>query len=371
MTLISASGAERVIQCAASVVLPQTYSSSDYADRGTGLHGFVRSVLTGIPIEAALAALPPEYRGTAERIQWRKLGSDLSDVRTEVAYAIDVRARTARELGQNIGRHYERHAITVDEMVGSDDIEGTRIDGVPVVLDMKFGYERVAPCEVNAQMLTYCLARYLLTGAPEIEGRICYVAPEGSIWVDSYTFTAFDLDGFADELEDAFDRVAGARRVYLAREDLNVATGEHCRYCGAMESCPAYVKLARAMLPEALTLEAAVETLTLDQAGVAWRKARDIEKLLDRVLEALKARARQEPLPLGDDKCVKEISYETGSFNREGALALLKAKGATDEEVGMLYTKALIKSVREGNLPGVKRKRAAVKPRALKAKEAT
>lgn len=368
MTYPSASGAERVIQCAASVVLPQTYSSSDYAERGHGLHGFVRAVLTGTPIERALAALPPEHRGIAERIQWRKLGSDLADVRTEVAYAIDVRARTARELGQNIGRHYERHAITDDEMVGSDDIEGMRIDGIPVVLDMKFGYERVAPCEVNAQMLTYCLARAIVTGAPEVEGRIAYVAPEGTIWVDSHTFTAFDLDGFANELEDAFDRVASARRVYVAGGDLNVATGEHCRYCGAMESCPAYVKLARAMLPEALALEAAVETLTLDQAGAAWRKARDIEKLLNRVLDALKARARQEPLPLGDDKCVKEIAYEAGSFNREAALSLLKARGATDDEVGMLYTKTLIKSVREGNMPGVKRKRVA-KPRALKPKE--
>jgi hypothetical protein len=366
MTLPSASGAERLIQCAASVVLPQTYSTSDYAERGHGLHGFVRSVLTGVPIPHALATLPPEHRGTAALIDWRKVGADLSSVRSEVAYAIDVRARSARELGLNIGRAYHRYRITPDEIVGSDDIEGVRIDGVPVVIDLKFGYERVAPCEVNAQMLTYCLARALVTDAPEVEGRIEYIAPDGKVWIDSHLFTAFDLDGFGNELEDAFDRVAAATTVYLAGGELNVATGDHCRYCGAMESCPAYTKLARAMLDEAMTLEARLGTLSLEQAGAAWRKAKEIEKLLDRVLAALKSRAAQEPLPLGDGKCVKEISYESGSFDRDGALLLLKAKGATDNEVAGLYRKYMVKSVREGNMPGVKVKRSA-KPRALKA----
>jgi len=369
MTLISASGAVRVIRCAASAILPQVHSSNPHSERGTSLHEFVRAVLTGTPVERALATIEPEHRATAEHIQWSKIGRDLSEVRSEVSYAVDVRARSARTLGLNIQRAYHKFNVTEDEIAGSDDVEGTRLDDVPVIGDLKFGYQRVAPCSENAQMMTYVLARALITGAPEVEGRIWYVAPDGSVWTDSHTFDTFELDGFADELEDAFDEVRAAKRVYLAGGQLSVSTGDWCRNCDSLSACPAYNRLARSMLGDMTELEARIDGLTLEEGGAAWRKAEQVDTILKRVWAALEAKARQEPLPLGEGKCVREITYPQSRFDREAALLMLKARGVTDAELSTLYRPGVVHSVRETNIPGMAKARRP-KPRAMKAKEA-
>lgn len=361
----SASGLERAFECAASLVLPRVNRGSAYADRGTGGHGFVRSVLTGTPIANALEIVAdPELRETCARIDFRKLGGDLLDVRCEIAYALDPFARTARELGQNIGREYEAAAeragapLTPDEIPGSDDIEGMRPDGVGVVLDMKFGWDEVTPCAENAQLGFFAAARMLLGGVGVVEKRIAYVRPNGDVRLDSAEFTRFDTDTFLDDVEAALLRVRRARRVYLAEGRVDVSAGAWCKYCDSMSYCPEYVSLARAMLPALEDVEPRIAMMSQVEKGTAWRQAKKIETLLGRVLDALKAHARQESYPTDDEHEVRVSSYMRSDFSTGAALGLLKSKGATEAEIAGCYTQVPVHSVKELKIKGAKRKRA-------------
>lgn len=335
----TASAIERTLECAASVVLPQVRRASTSASsRGTVIHEYARAVLVGTARETALAAVPAEWRDTCAHLDFSKLGGDLSDVRCEMAYAYDVVARTARELGSNIGRDYGRFAITATEIPGSDDIEGMRIDGVPVALDIKTGFERVTACSENAQIMFFALVLMLRTGADEVEGRIAYVREDGSVSIDAHTFSRFDLETFADALEDGHASINAARRVFLAGGAPAVTEGSHCKYCASMSACPAYVSLARTMATDVDSIAGKLETLTDEQAGAAWAKAKAVESLLERVLDALKARARQSPLPTPGGKLVKAIPMKgRESFNHGAAIDMLRTKGASPEEIRGLY----------------------------------
>lgn len=361
LPLGSASGIERTEACAASVVLPRIARASEpEAERGTSIHNFARAVLAGAPRDKALAAVTePAWRETCEHLDLTRLGGDLHDVRSEVAYALDVVGRTARELGVNIARGYT--GIGDVELPGSCDIEGTRFDDVPVVLDIKTGWEPVAPCAENPQIMFFAWVRMLLTGAPAVEGRIAYVREDGSVRLDSHTFERFDLECFADGLEEMAGLVIATRRAYAAGATVQVARGSHCRYCEAMPFCPAFTQLARTMATDLVDVRASIAELTPAQAGVAWSKAKAVETLLEEVLDALKERARLAPIPTPEGKLVKAIPMKGREFfDTQAAIAMLRAKGATADEVGTLYRVGPPgEQIRAVNPPKTRRGRAA------------
>ena len=347
----SASGVERLMACAPSGFLPQSDVTNRWQERGSVVDGFVRSVLSGTPIEYALKLIEDKAtRETCRKLDFRRLGGDLSEVRCQVAYAIDIRTRTARELGVGINRAYASCALNDNEMPGTDDIEGIAfVHRGPCVLDVKAGYQLVTRCEDNGQMRFYCAAKMLVTGADAVEGRIAYVKPTGAVIVDSHMFTALELDTFLDELEDAVARAREQKRRYLAGGPLSVATGEHCKYCGALSWCPEYTRLAKAMLGEALDIEQRVSELTLPEAGAAYLKANDMQTILDRIFHALDARARQEWIPTRPGKAIRPLVYERRSFDTGAAIELLKKLGATDEEINSLYHAVAVEQIREMN----------------------
>ena len=361
---LTASSLERAMACPASAFLPQTNSTSVHAERGNVVDDFVRAVLTGTPKAAALAAIDDKAtRSTCERIDFGRLGGDLHDVRCQVAYVLDPVARTAREVGVNIGRDYARYQKAPGELAGTDDLEGASFTGTPVILDVKSGYQPVTPCAENAQMAFYCAAKALVTGATYVEGRIARIRPSGEVALDCHTFTRFDLDVFLDDVEEALERIARERTVYLIAGEHSVSTGDWCRHCHAMSHCQEYVTLARTMVADLTDIEARVGELTLAQAGAAWHKASQAEALLKRIFAALEARARQEPLPSSYGKVVREISYETQRFSQEKALALLEEKGASPEEVAGLYGTNVVRSVRETSDPNTPKRARATKKR--------
>ena len=352
----SASATERTLACPASLALPKVHRSSAYAERGHGIHAFVRAVLAGVPHAAAVAAVDEEHLGTCNRMQVSALVGDLYNVRCEVAYALDPIARTARFLGVDVGRNYEQFNLGPNEIPGSLDIEGTNFTDVPVVRDLKTGYLDVTDAEDNGQGLFFAAVKYLMTGAPEVIFEILKLRPDGSlVTVSSATYTAFELDSFLDSLEEALVESRAARRVYLAGGTPDVTVGTWCRFCESMESCPAYMRLAKSMASDVADIETRVDHLTLPEAGVAWRKAKTIEAMLKRVLEALKSRARQEPLPIDGGKQVKAISFGRSDFDRDLALAMLRERGATDAEIAVLFRESEVEQIREVNDPNAAR----------------
>lgn len=341
----TASGVERVIECTASHVLPGIATSNKYAKRGTEIAAFIRRVLGGMSREESAKLVPDEkWRATCMHLDFAKLVGDLSQVRGEMAYALDVETDAVRELGSNIGRNYP--ALAPTEIGGTDDIEGMRIDDVPVVIDVKTG-QPVTRCQDNPQIKFFARILQLRTGAAEVEGRIAYVREDGHIDRDCWTFSAFELDSFGDELAEMVDRVASARRHLTDGGTLTVRSGDHCTYCPAMAACPRYTALARTMVSDVEQINAQLGMMTPEQQGIAWEKARAIEKLLGTVVDGLKALAKQAPIPLPTGKTVKPIEVERHSLVQESALTLLRKKGATAEEIDGCYATSTVVQVRE------------------------
>lgn len=350
----TASALERVLACPSGQVLPAVHDTSEYAERGTQIARFTRSVIAGTSVDVALQAVREEWRDTCRHLEWRKLVGDLSEVRGEVAYAFDTASWETTELGVNIGRRYP--LLNPTQIAGSDDIEGVRMDGVPVVRDVKSGQE-VTAAQDNPQVKFFALVRMLRTGASEVEAGLRYVREDGRVFADDHVFTAFDLECFADELGEMVERVAAARQRMLSGERLDVSSGPHCRFCPALSACPKYTALAKSMLPELDTIAARIGAMSPEAQGRAWVKAKEIETLLDSVLGSLKAIAKQSAIPIVGGKLVKEIEFSRSDFSQKLAVDLLRIKGATDGEIAGVYIDSRVQQVRMVNDPTVNRTR--------------
>lgn len=363
---LSASNVERALACAASVYLPQADRDTKYAERGDTIDHFVRDVLGGTPIAQAIALVKDAaVRDTCSRIDFDKLVGDLRNVRTQVAYVIDLRTRTAREIGRNIGRKYGE--LSEFEIPGTLDIEGETESGTPVIDDVKAGYVPVTPVEENGQLRTYAAAKALVTGASEVEARVGYIRVNGRVHLDTHTFTTFDTDSFLDEVEEGIARIDRERRVYLAGGSVDVHPGAWCRYCPAMHVCPAQTQLARAMIPTLEQIRARIAELSLVECGAAWRTAEQAKNILDMVWEALELRAKSEHLPYEPGKVVRASRFERDSFSTADALTLLRQLGATEDQISALYKTIIVESVRvtkDPNAPKAPRKPRAKKERA-------
>jgi hypothetical protein len=347
----TASALERVFECPASVHLPQVLSSNRNSNRGTDIHAFVRRVLAGMPVDEALTFVDPANVPVCRLIDFQKLGGDLKEVRAEVAYAWDVDARTARELGVNIGRNYD---VEVGEIAGTNDIEGVRIDDIPVVCDVKTG-DAVTRCEDNAQMLYHALVRRQRTRAREVQARILYIGHDGSVNVDQSTFDRATLDAFADELAECADAVGEAELEIERYGYAPVSKGPWCKYCPAMSACPAFVGLARAQVVELDDMVTRIAAFTPEQQGQAWVIAKQAETLAEAVLEALKGLARQSPIPLPDGSIVRPVQVMRDDFNRAAAVALLRKLGASSADVSALFKKHQVEQIRRIAAPKVRK----------------
>jgi hypothetical protein len=338
----SASANERTIACPAWLAFPHVYRSNKYAARGHVIHGYQRAILAGVAQEIALAQVPEAYRETCKRIDWSKLCGDLDEIESEVSYALDVRARTARVLGTNLGRDYvgaarrAGHPLGPWEVPGSLDITGRRrLDRLRVVADTKSGFQEVTEAESNGQALFFASVFMLLEGDDKVMVRMAKLKPNGDIWNDVATFGALDCDEYMDTLEAALERSKQDRRLYLSGGIPDVyPSGDNCQYCPAFSACPSKVALARSMLGDLMSIRGRIQTMTQEDRGLAWEKAHDgVKPLLDKVLEALKEAARAEPLPLSNGYELREAPYEKTQTDFGAAVALARDLGATEAQI--------------------------------------
>ena len=343
----TASSLERLFACPASAALPAVIDARKRRDRdrGTGAHRFVRRVLGGMDRAIALALVPEESRALCARIRVSRISAGISsDLRCEAAYALKPGEESARFLGLDLDRHYPE--LEPGEIAGTNDLEGTRLDGVPVVGDIKTGND-VTACEDNPQAQFHARARQLVTGADEVEARILYIRPSGYVEIDDHEFGRVELETFEDRVVDMRHGVRLARAAVLAGQTPKVTTGAHCKYCPAMPACPAYAGLARRFVPELETMAGQMAALTPEQQGEAWLKVKTIERLVGAAEDALKELARQAPLPLPNGKVIRPVTVVRNDFSKDAALALLTAKGATAEEIAGCFRRNETEQVRE------------------------
>lgn len=363
--LPSASAIGRALECPASSVLPATQVHREDSARGTSIHRFARLGARGVPIEEAIRHVAPKWQATCWSLDWQTLLGGITQLRSENAFAIDVLTQQVRFLGEDSGRDYSSLGPT--EYAGTEDIGGIDYDGMPVTDDLKTGWQPVTPCAENSQVKFHALRIHLETGADRVRGRISYLREDGGVRPDVHIFTRIELEDFLDELVDLIPRIEAARAQLAAGSMPATSSGPWCRFCPAVSTCPSKTALARALGGDSDVVLRELRAMTKEQQGAAYVKAKEIQRLLEMILDGLDDCARKESFPSRLGKIVKEIAYDKQQFSIAQAIELLHALGATREQIDSCYSTRAVRQIREVNDPNavkVKKARAPRKGRA-------
>ena len=341
----SASGTAMLINCPGSHLLRRVGKTTSRSLRGSIVHAFLaKAVADPASRDQYVLEVPEQYREYCDSLD---VSGCLYGVKpglaTEQAFMLDLRDGSAKCLGQILDRKYPER--TVREIPCTVDVFGILGDNTPMFLDWKSSLD-IGPIQHNWQMRTCAAAVLLATGATEVECRVAYYRDDGCLDMVPHIFTAFDVEGYVNELSAAVNLVEREARRQLPL----LATGDWCTYCPCLTGCPAHTSLASNLIGELGDLASALSSgLSDEDAGRAWRKAKTAERVVLSVLDSLKTRARARRFPLGGGKAVGEITTSKTAFDSPKARRLIKALGATEAEMGGLYRKASFKMVRELN----------------------
>lgn len=344
MKVPSGSKADLGAICSASHAYPQAPEpAGEPAEKGKAGHGFIHHVANSPATRSeALVQVPEQWRTLCASIDLPKLLDGFEGIETEVAYGYRAESGAVRLLGKNMGRpNVERapdEAICVQDLIGRE--RGT---GLRMVQDHKFG-QRVGDPDKAWQLRlgALCTVDRDVDGcvAGDVVVRFGYIDEEGGVTVERAVFSELDLDVFADEWRTVVANIGRSAALLEAGKIPNVNPGEHCRRCNAVPYCHEKTALVRTMLPDLRDLAERVDALTLEQAGRAWTKAREVKQLLERVEGALKVRAQQEPLPLESGKLLYMDERQGREYlDKEATLAALRELGADDGLIRSLVRK--------------------------------
>jgi hypothetical protein len=302
------SATERVMSCPPSAALPGVYGdSSNHADDGHIMHEFLYAGATRGRAEAfehVARHLTPDLRARCERVNLAKLASVGRIVEAEVAYAYDVATGSARILGRNLGRAY---AVNDTEIPTTTDLEIVAPDGVPVLLDAKTGWRNVATD--TPQLRFHALACMAARGVDRVRVGILKIDAEGNL-LDPELLDVDELDAgaFAHEVRQAWAAIEAARAEIARGVIPSVTMGDHCQYCPAKPSCPAYTALARSVLAnDVTTIGAAILEMSPEEGGDLWERYRAGEALLKVIGENLRELAKRRPLELPDGRTLEMV----------------------------------------------------------------
>lgn len=294
----------RAIACPASCALPASRSTSAASIQGTANHTAIELAI----VSGNLEALPAVARECI---------ADGEIIAVERTYALDIANGTARHLGDRLERDYSGRRE--GEVCATIDLVVRLPSGRIRVVDWK-SRKRVTAVRDNWQMRAAALsALQAETSADGVAEAVLAYLDDGE--TDGCEVDAFDATAWWRELRSlhsALHDAAAASRVH---------EGPWCEYCEAAPFCPAKTRLAVAMLGELADIETQALEMSLEQAGRAWDKAKDIEALLERVQRALRERAKREPLPLANGRRLALVESSRTSLDTAAAKALLEAHG--------------------------------------------
>lgn len=329
----SASNAEAFVMCGASHVLPQSQKHNDYMHKGTEGHA---------PLEAMLNGKVPSTtdRGLAsvKDFPFDVVMDGVTRRRGEAAFAVNVKTRTSRFLGVNIGREYG--PLQKYEVPCTLDADGERATR-PWVRDWKFG--------VSAswwQLMIQCMA--LAYDDPE---NPCSEVDAGFVFIDAETggreyredgrvVSLEEIDEAADRMVEAWDKVEKMVDAFDKDIPLTTAEGDWCKYCGAFPHCPAKWELARRIM-EPIPRGSALEAMTLDKQGALYAALQDRKKLIETVMDTLKITATNTPLPLPNGKRLVMMRMKGGErIDKPAALRILKELGASDDDMASVLKRS-------------------------------
>mgnify|MGYP001565594815 FL=1 len=278
----SGSSLHRVEACGGELVLPQTREAeSAWCSYGSVVHAFLRDVSV-LGVEEALAAAPEEHRDALALVSVAELPSSRPDqYASEIAFAYDWRADTAREIGRGLSRDYS--GLTADELPGTADLVGVTDDAV-VVWDYKSGFAPLGPPRESPQLLFYALAAARTYRRDRAVAG--FIRRLGDPIYSRAEFDSFDLDAAAVRVRTVMERAPITIPEGLVQ-------GEHCRYCPSFGACPAKMALLRGLLHGD-----EMPVLSTETAPAVFARLLLAEEVLERVRATVQEYARHSPIRL-------------------------------------------------------------------------
>jgi hypothetical protein len=332
---LTMSGIERAMACPASAVLPQTQTTTTHAATGTSKHAFLADVLT-YGAEAALSKLSPEARAQYEAtIDLSKLPRfERAEFGAEVAFALDVEADAALEIGRNIGRNYGELAPGI--IPGTSDVAGV-VGDAAFSADWKTGHRNVTRAADNPQVRAGALAAALAFHRREKAiGLIIYVR-DGEVEVDRAEFDALDLQAIAAELRDLLRRIQAEESRVAKGETPRTSVGDHCTYCPAFRHCPAQMNLLRPF-----AAGDGLPVITPENAAAVLERIEAVERVLAMGREAVETLARSNPIHLPNGEIFGLHEMQRESIDPTKGAAVLAQRFNAKLAMGAVETKQVL-----------------------------
>lgn len=297
MKMPSASQLGRAFKCPASMALHQDREISEAGEGGTWKHEFLRLFRVSGK-DTALNAVPDEFKPQMKAIDWSKLAGMVDGMVAELALAYDVKLRSTRVIGTNVGREYgqlkpSEIAMSLDYACGPGEAGQVR------VVDLKTGArQNVPPLAYNWQLKANAVALATLHSSQAASIHILGPDDTNGYYVENHSMDAFALDEAANELEVLFNKVSAA----FASKDRGtlpqVTVGAHCKYCPCRFTCHGTTGLALAMGGDQLR----IGQLDDATAAAAYDRLQAAKLVLKEVEKQLTAYAADRTLSIGDGK---------------------------------------------------------------------
>lgn len=311
---LSASQLQRADVCPASMVMPWVKSNTPNvaAERGNIIHKFLEDSINIGRDKALEAVQDSEYLHTCENINLNSILEDTNLIQTEIGYKYNIltdvciKIENYRAVNPNEITYTSKQGTTLSpEITGITDLVLTNPSGDYTILDYKTGWIPVSVLN-NIQLSFFAVCIKKLYNPKNITIGIVTVAEDGNLYVEKQKLNEEYLEKMLVRLKNIYANVVSTKIDVENNIKPSVVTGEHCKYCPAMQSCPAYNSLALAM-SDAANMDTLfnINSLTIDQIGVVWERVKQAQKVIEDVQKSIRERATREQIPLPNGKMLR------------------------------------------------------------------
>lgn len=351
--MLTISGVQRVKSCIASATLPHTMDSPDErTSHGTVVHKYLSDVNDHGP-EIALDLAPDEYKEVCKRIQLENLPIDPDHFACEVGFAWNWNCDTARELFRGDPRR--KYISDEGELCGTADVVGILPNAV-IVFDFKTGFAKLGRPEDNMQLTSLAVAAARAYGKKRAIIGFIRIWDDGSVHYDKIELNEQQLNAKAKELAELMHVVSAA---IDSGEASTPVEGSHCKYCPALNSCPAKMGLVRQVAMEAVLPPAKSElfpiTLTRENFPAVLTRLEAAELMLARVRTGIEDFARSGAIALPDGESFGPVPTPRETIDSEAAYAILEKEygekvASATMEVSKTFTKKKLEAALKVNI---------------------
>jgi hypothetical protein len=267
------SAAHRWMKCPGSVKLSRLVpnQSSEFAEEGTRAHELAEKILTNYNEEGSTFQVGEDVDMFDNVMEYvNTILGELNRCQLKQASKIELLIEKTITLEAIDNRLFG----TVDAMFYC------AAESTLYVFDLKYGAGVEVDVEENPQLMYYALAGWSTCFANTV--KLTIVQPRVDNSRKSITYTALEMDKFADQLTKAIDHVDEDPERYIPGP-------KQCRWCNASAVCPAQARAFGAITniePKAVLGQDALPlpaTLTNSQAGIIFANSPQLKKWLDDV----------------------------------------------------------------------------------------